>query len=324
MNAATPRLLFLSLLVTAVGCAWGAEPTASISPRPASLAADGSMKGPVAKGQAIFAAHHSYYQPVPPVLTEIAAAGGYPDQVTVGDSMIGGSKTLRHWELPDDKNTVKQALEGGQVDVLVLTPVYLPDDGIEKFAQLGLEHNPNLRVTVMELWLPFDIYNPTGYDRNYRPVAGEPPPMPKPAQVDHNAATGEALRKMHEYYFQTMDAKVSALNKQFGRSVISVVPMGQAVIALREKVIAGQAPGIATQEELFKDQLGHPTPPMVALEAYCHYAVIYRKSPVGLPVPKVLSHSKIPKDQQEPLNKLLQQIAWDAVTHHPLSGVSAS
>jgi hypothetical protein len=52
---------------------------------------------------------------------------------------------------------------------------------------------------------------------------------------------------------------------------------------------------------------------------YCHYAVIYRKSPVGLPVPKAL---KVPGDA-DALNRLLQELAWDAVTHHPLSGVKA-
>jgi hypothetical protein len=52
---------------------------------------------------------------------------------------------------------------------------------------------------------------------------------------------------------------------------------------------------------------------------YCHYAVIYRKSPVGLPAPKAL---KIQGDVNA-LNRLLQELAWDAVTHHPLSGVGA-
>ncbi len=50
---------------------------------------------------------------------------------------------------------------------------------------------------------------------------------------------------------------------------------------------------------------------------YLHYAVIYRKNPAGLPVPKAL---KIDGDVNA-LNQLLQEIAWDAVIHHPLSGV---
>ena len=46
------------------------------------------------------------------------------------------------------------------VDVLTLSPIWLPDEGIEKFAKLGLEHNPDIRVTVQEFWLPNDTYHP--------------------------------------------------------------------------------------------------------------------------------------------------------------------
>jgi hypothetical protein len=74
------------------------------------------------------------------------------------------------------------------------------------------------------------------------------------------------------------------------------------------------------QEDLFTDALGHGKPPLMALVGYCNYAVIYRRSPVGLPVPAILKQSKL-GDQGEKLNRLLQDLAWDAVTHHPLSGV---
>ena len=98
-----------------------------------------------------------------------------------------------------------------------------------------------------------------------------------------------------------------------------MVPVGQAVLALREKIIAGAAPGLKTQEDLFTDAIGHARPPLAALAAYCHFAVIYRRSPVGLPVPAVLA--KWP--EAEKLNRLLQELAWDAVRRHPLSGVKA-
>ncbi len=293
--------------------------TSCQSPYASPVSAAGStahrLSVPVANGQRIYACHHSYFLPIPAILTELADAGGYPDQVIVGSNYIGGSKSLQHWNIPDATNAAKAALVSGKVDVLILTPVYLPDAGIEKFAQLGFDHNPNIRVTVMEFWLPFDVYNPTLYDHNYQPQPGEPPLMPKPPKVDHNAATGEDLRKMHEYYFRTMDGLITGINQKLGKQVVFVVPMGQAVIALREKIIAGQAPGLKTQEELFSDELGHPRVAMQALEAYCHYAVIYRKSPVGLPVPSVLARSKISADQIGPLNRLLQELAWDAVVH---------
>ena len=297
---------FFVLILSAL-CAWG-----QITKAPSA---------PVTKGVAIFACHHSYFAPIPSILTELARAGGYPDQRIIGDSYIGGSKSIQHWNIPDAANKAKAALIGAKVDVLILTPVYLPDDGIEKFAQLGFEHNPGIRVIVMQAWAPFDVYNPLLYDPKYKPQPGEPPLMPKPAKVDHNAATGESLRKLHEYYFRTMDDHISAINKQLGKQVLFIVPMGQAAIALREKIIAGQAPGLKVQEDIFADQLGHPKPPLAALEAYCHYAVIYRKSPVGLPVPAVLAKANFSPEVVWPLNLLLQQVAWDAVVHRPLSGV---
>jgi hypothetical protein len=278
---------------------------------------------PITKGQTIFASHHSLYSAIPPILTEVAKAGGYPDQVTVGDDMIGGSKAIQHWDIPDATNQAKIALIGGKLDVLLLTPLYLPDDGVEKFAQLGFQHNPNVRILVMEPWLPWDVYNATTYVGDQKPLPGEPPYMPKPAQVDHNAATAEGLRKMHEYFFHEWNEKIASINTELGKQVVFVVPAGQAVITFREKVIEGHAPGITTQESLFADELGHPKAVLQVLETYCWYAVIYRKSPVGLPVPSVLAGAGLPADQVGPLNTLLQQIAWDAVIHHPLSGVTA-
>ena len=102
--------------------------------------------------------------------------------------------------------------------------------------------------------------------------------------------------------------------------MLFVVPAAQAVIGLREKIIAGKAPGLKSQEDLFTDELGHGKPPLQALVAYCNYAVIYRRSPVGLPVPSILKGAKL-GDQEEKLNRLLQELAWEAVIQHPLSGV---
>ncbi len=99
-----------------------------------------------------------------------------------------------------------------------------------------------------------------------------------------------------------------------------MVPAPQAVISLREKIIAGQAPGLKKQEDLFTDELGHGTAPLEALVAYCNYAVIYRRSPVGLPVPEVLKRAKL-GDNETKLNRLLQDLAWEAVLRHPLSGI---
>lgn len=262
---------------------------------------------PAPKGQRVFTAGHSFMMFVPNILRDIAQSAGIKDHVQVGTQSIGGSRVIQHWDRPDDQNQAKKALQTGKVDVLMLSPIFLPDEGITNFTKLALEHNPNIRINVQEFWLPFDRFH-EAY-----------PPRPRPARVDHNAITAEELRKQHDRYFKIMDEHIESINKQHGKQVLHVVPVGQAVVALREKIIAGQAPGLKTQQDLFTDAIGHATPPLRALVAYCHYAVIYRKSPVGLPVPAVLAGAKIA--EADKLNRMLQELAWKAAVDHPLSGV---
>jgi len=273
------------------------------------LAADDPKSpAPITTGQRVFSCGHSFHYFMPPILTEVAKAANIQGHEQVGQSSIGGSRIIQHWDVAAEKNKAKELLQAGQVDVLTLSPIHLPDPGIENFVKLATDNNPKVRITVQEFWLPFDIYDVTFKLR--------------PATVDHNQATGESLRKLHEPYFAGMDEHVRVLNKQVERQAVYVVPVGQAVIALREKIVAGEAPGLKTQEDLFTDPLGHVKGHVMALNAYCHFAVIYRKSPVGLPVPVILKTAKLGDDEAK-LNALLQELAWNAVTNHPLSGVKA-
>ena len=260
---------------------------------------------PITKGLRVFTCGHSFHVWVPGIVADLCRLAEIPDHVQLGVSSIGGSRVIQHWDIAPDKNKAKEALQTGKVDVLTLSPIFLPDPGIENFTKLALEHNPNIRVIVQPIWLRWDIYEPT---------------TKRPEKVDHNAITGEELRQRHAEHFQKMDEHIRDLNKQFGRTVLYIAPAPQAVIALREKIIAGQAPGLKEQEDLFTDALGHGKPPLMALVAYCDFAVIYRRSPVGLPVPAILKQAKL-GDQEAALNRLLQELAWEAVLQHPLSGL---
>jgi hypothetical protein len=280
---------------------------ASALPRPGSGEEKkaGKPAEPIKKGQQVFTCGHSFHVWVPGIMTDLAKKAEIPDHKQIGVSSIGGSRVIQHWDIADEKNRAKEALKSGKVDVLTLAPIFLPDPGIEKFADLALEHNKNIRICVQPIWLRWDIYEPT---------------TKRPEKVDHNAITADELRKRHAVYFKAIDEHVRDLNKKYGKTVLYVVPAPQAVIALREKIIEGKAPGLNEQENLFTDALGHGTAPLQALVAYCNFAVVYRRSPVGLPVPNILKQAKL-GDQEEKLNKLLQELAWDAVTQHPLSGV---
>jgi hypothetical protein len=113
-----------------------------------------------------------------------------------------------------------------------------------------------------------------------------------------------------------METQAKAINEKASREAVVIVPAGDAVVKLRELVAAGKAPGIAKQSDLFTDVTGHGKPPIVILTAYCNYACITGRSPVGLKLEE--------KDISGELGALLQQIAWETVTGYPLSGVKAA
>lgn len=257
------------------------------------------------KGLRVYTCGHSFHVWVPAIVADLAKKADIKEHTQFGVSSIGGSKVIQHWTKADDPYaiTAKDVLKTGKVDVLTLSPIFFPDAGIENFTKLALEHNKDTRILVQPIWLRWDIYEPT---------------TKKPAKVDHNAITGEELRKRHAPYFKEMDEFIIAMNKKQGRQVLQIVPAAQAIIALREKIIAGSAPGLKSQEDLFTDELGHGKAPLQALVGYCNFAVMYERSPIGLPAPAVLKGAKL-GDQEEKLNRLLQELAWDAVSQHPLA-----
>jgi hypothetical protein len=302
----------------------------------AARAAEDAASASPPKGLRIFTCAHSFHSFVPALLAEIAKSAGIADHEQAGISSIGGSRVIQHWDLVDEKHQAKAALTGGKVDVLTLSPIWMPDDGIEKFAKLAVEHNPNIRVTVQEYWMPNDEYVPV-----YPLQAGK--------GIDHNSTDLAKLHKANDQYCRDVEEYVGNINRELGKEVLYVVPVGVAADNLRDKLAAGQAPGLKMQWDLFRDSWGHPDAPLQVLDAYCHYAVIYHRSPVGLPMPKVLAAMKevgltygkrkprpgdpgsplpstpvrgqeISDEDKEKLNRLLQEVAWDAVIHHPMTG----
>jgi len=258
-------------------------------------------------GQRVFVCAHSFMIYTAKLLPPMAEAAGIA-HVNAGQQMIGGSRVIQHWDLPEEKNRAKAALRESKVDVLTLSPnALMPDPGIDHFTKLGLEKNPTLRVLVQASW-------PTREGTSGQSFTNE----------SRNAATIASLRAQrdahHSAWLVNLESQVRTLNTTVGRTAVFLVPVSDAVYALREKIAEGQVPGLTKQTDLFRDDLGHPHPPLAVLVTYCHLAAIYGRSPVGLPVPASLKD--LP--QADSLNRLLQQLAWDAVTAHPLSGVHAT
>ena len=198
------------------------------------------VAAPLVKGQRVFTCAHSFHAFVYRQLAEAARNAGLQDHQCVGLSSIGGSRISQHWDVAEEKNTAKAALRAGKVDVLTLSPIWMPDDGIEKFARLGVEHNPDIRITVQEFWLPNDTYEP-----RY--------PLDTRKKVDHDATDLAALQQAQTRYDHDVDEFVSGINRRLGKNVLLTVPVGQAAVALRKKIVTGQAPGLKKQWDLFRD-----------------------------------------------------------------------
>ncbi len=295
---------------------WSADLTTS------STNGSGSSESSAQGLKVLYTGHSFHAMFVPQCVESIAKAAGISGHQTVGVSLIGGSKVIQHWDLSDETHQAKEILMKGGVDVMTMAPMTKPDPGIEKFTELALQHNPNIRLVVQEIWLPYDrlggfTEEEQKYARTWVDAPTADPGEKKKFTGNFNIPTAEQIRQLHAPFFKTMDDSIEKMNQTRGKPVLFVAPAGQAVIALREKVIEGKVPLIQKQSDLFVDALGHGTEVLQVLVSYCNFAVIYRRSPIGLPV-----HERLLKKYNNPeLNRLLQEIAWDAVIHHPLSGV---
>jgi hypothetical protein len=261
------------------------------------------------KGRKVFYASHSLMWYVPETLGDLAAANLIQGHELLGLQKIGASRTLQHWQVPDDANKAKEALTTGKVDTFVMSPIQFPDAGIEHFVKLGLKHNPNTRFLVQMSWGGGDIDNQK---------------FPKGAWTtpDWNK-TPEQLATMNVPNIKAGEAQIDALNETYGNGtqIVFSIPTAQAAVELRSRIYRQEIPGIADQGDLFVDP-AHPSPPLEALNTYLHYVVVYRQSPVGLPMLALLKRDEHP-EWDEKLNRTLQEIAWRVASGYSRSGIGA-
>ncbi len=238
---------------------------------------------------------------VPRRVEQMVTAAKIENHKLAGTQSIGGSRVHQHWDLPDEKNKAKRALTSGEVDVFTMAAhLTVPDRGITSFTELGLKHNPKLRLLVQASWYPFDVPAPEKRIREN-------------AQRDKMKI--EDLQVAIDSWRANLEAQADELNKTHNRKAVFIVPVGDAVVKLRALVIAGKYPGVTAQSELFNDPIGHGGPHVQALAAYCNFVAIYRVSPVGMKLQA--------KGVSEAQHAILQNIAWKTVSGYSHSGVMA-
>jgi hypothetical protein len=283
---------------------------------------------PIDEGGAYYMATHSFNVFIGPnlrtgepgPLDELAGEAGLQGHRNIGIQMIGGSTPMQHWNQgdgDDSQNLAKVALRSGGVDVFTMSPnAIMPEEGIDLFADLLMETNPDARLLVQASW--------SAWDGNGRTASVGGTSRPDFSNEDHDLADIEAIQGWIESlhaeggYLERLRDQLMGINQRAGRPMAYVVPSSDAVYRLRQEVLRGKIPGIDRQSDLFRDGMGHPATPIVNLVSYVWFTVVYRQPAAGL---TALVDPDDPTSAER--ERLLQQIAWEVAAAEPMAGVTS-
>ena len=211
---------------------------------------------------------------------------------------IQGAKEVKAAK-PNDLSLI----EAGEVDVYASGVHYWMEwpwgkDGAEKIVGMGLKANPNFRTYYHAAWLVGD-----GRAKDIKTTA------------DYNDSKLADVQAALDKTRKGVEAIVDKLNEKFGKRVVFLVPVGDATLKLRAMVLEGKYPGVTKQSDLWADAMPHAGVHVMALSGYCHFAAIYRTSPVGLKIDRF-------KELTDEQHAILQRIAWETVSKYPYAGVA--
>lgn len=233
-------------------------------------------------------------------------------------SQLGWGASLRnHWQGPEavngfevenahaDFRPAREALASGQYDVVVFTEMVELRDAIQwhgspyylaQWANLAKAANPDVRLYLYETWHALDTAD--GWETR---ITRDLPELWE----------GEVLRG-------AMAWEAPAL---------SLIPGGQVLLAAARAAEAGGLPGLESRRDFFgvspegkPDQI-HLSALGSYLIALTHYAVIYQRSPTGLPGRVSLVDQpelEVPAD----LAAALQRLVWKVVTSVRRTGIT--
>jgi hypothetical protein len=270
-----------------------------------------SPDGPLA----VFHLGHSLVgRDMPAMLAQLAGDGH------MHHSQLGWGTSMRdHWEpdVPvngfeaendhDRFRPAREAVGAGTYDALVLTEMVEIADAIRyhdsadylgRWAELAHAANPQTRIYLYETW--HHTNDPKGWL----------------ARIDQDLRSAWQGQILHPALAQA-DAP------------IYLIPAGQVMAAFVRAVDArGGVDGISSLQDLF-DRAGDGSPDTIHfndlgayLVALTHYAVLYHRSPVGLPHALNRADGTPATAPSAEAARLMQETVWEVVTRHPETGVA--
>jgi hypothetical protein len=295
-----------------------------VPPRPLDAAAFAALYAtPPAPPQAplrVFHLGHSLVaRDMPAMLAQLAGTGHeHHSQLGWGASMrdhLGPVEDIRGSAVENAHprfRPLRAAMASGAYDALVVTEMVEIRDAIRyhdspaalaALIDMAVAGRPDIRLYLYETWHPLD--DPEGWL----------------TRLDAD---------LTRYWEDAILRPALALAQADPPHPVWLIPAGQVLAAFVRAVEAqGGVPGIAGRADLF-GRSAEGAPDMIHLNdlghylvALTHYAVLYQRSPVGLPH-ALLRADGTPADPPSPeAARLMQETVWQVVTTLPRTGVTA-
>jgi hypothetical protein len=252
--------------------------------------------GPVA----VYHLGHSLVGRDMPAMLAAAAGHSYHSQIGWGTSLKDhwtGEVTGAEENRPPAHRPVFEALDSGEYPVVVLTEMVELRDAVRwhqsgrylaDWAARARAANPAARVYLYESWHRLD--DPAGWAAR---IAADRAALWEGALLQPAFARGQQVH---------------------------VIPGGPVMAEAVRAAEAGDIPGVTGRAAFFTDEI-HFGDLGAWLMAMVHHAVIYGRSPEGLPARLPRADGRLAGAPSDAAALVLQRLVWRVVTGDPLTGV---
>lgn len=230
----------------------------------------------------------------------------------------------------------RKALEKHAWDFVVLQPAAVFEREFAhaaKFARLAYTKNPQTQICIFGTWpraqMPLNWCYQFNMPRGVRstPVKSARRFFPQHlyegvlAHLPEDASADYASRSFRAQ----SEVMVIGLRQRFPDArPARLVPVAHTMHLLGQKMAAGQVPGFTDLWELYSDP-AHLNKVGSYIAACTFYAVLFDRSPVGLPLGDYAKHrpGEGPRLLTAPLARIIQETVWEVVATVGLSGVTS-
>jgi hypothetical protein len=268
---------------------------------------DGSLR--------IIGTGHSFMAPGYRTLNDIAAGTNSQQQLyTHTGGGITGS-TRYKWEQENGifqfdrkpKPKLLASLSNAAWDVMTWGPYF--NDRPEYYTcwmDFALKYPPEMKFCLSDAW-------PQLYQLEKKPES-------------ESEMTHEVFQKMNQDREVVYNGLIETLREQYGERIF-IMPTNRAFTLIAQRHLANPLPGVeglhravgGKERSIWRDTLGHIGEGFERLEGYVFFATLYGKNPADLPADLPFKdYGGFPNAE---LDRIFREVAWEAVTAHPFSGV---